>query len=63
MDIDVRKQQMLVELQQIRAECEIIIERTYAYREDLLKVKTAEEAQEFDRTHDLEEGLRRISLF
>lgn len=63
MNIDVRKQQMLVELQQIRAECEILIERTYAYREDLLKVKTVEEAQEFDRTHDLEEGLRYISLF
>ena len=63
MNIDLRKQQMLVELQQIRAECEILIERTYAFREDLLKVKTEEEAKRFDEIHDLEEGLERISLF
>lgn len=62
MNVDVRKQQMLVELKQIREECEILIERTHAYREDLLKVKTEEEAKEFDRTHNLEEGLRHISL-
>lgn len=63
MNIDVRKHQLLVELKQIREECEILIERTHEYREDLLKVKTEEEAQELDRTHDLEEGLRHISLF
>ena len=63
MNIDIRKQQMLVELAQVRNECEILIERTYAYREDLLRVKTEEEAIEFDKTHDLEEGLRHIILF
>ncbi len=63
MNIDVRKNQMLVELAQIRQECEILIERTYSYREDLLKVKTEEDALEFDRTHDIEEGLRNIRLF
>lgn len=63
MDIDVRKQQMLVELAQIREECEILIERTHSFREDLLKIKTEEEAKEFDRTHDIEEGLNHIHLF
>lgn len=63
MNIDIRKQQMLVELQRVRAECEILIERTYAFREDLLKVKTEEEAKRFDETHDIEEGLKRIRLF
>lgn len=63
MNLDVRKQQILVELAQIRAECEILIERTYSYREDLLKIKTEEEAKEFDRTHDIEEGLNHIQLF
>lgn len=62
-DIDLRKHQMLVELQQVRQECEILIERTYAYREDLLKVKTEEDAIKFDETHDIEEGLERIRLF
>lgn len=63
MDIDIRKQRMLVELLQIREECEILIERTHTFREDLLKVKTEEDALEFDRTHDLEEGLKHITLF
>lgn len=63
MDIDVRKQQMLVELLQVREECKILIERTNIFREDLLKVKTEEDALEFDRTHDLEEGLKHIRLF
>lgn len=63
MNLDVRIQEMLVELEQIRQECEILLERTYSYREDLLKIKTEEEAKEFDRTHDIEEGLNYIHLF
>lgn len=60
---DIKKQEMLTQLKRIREECEILIKRTYIYREDLLKVNTEEEAREFDRTHDLEEGLIYISLF
>lgn len=60
--IDIRKQDMLVQLKRIREECKLLIERTYTYREDLLKVNTEEEAQEFDRTHNLEEGLIYIRL-
>ena len=63
MDIDIRKQEMLVQLSRLRKECEILIERTYTYREDLLNVKTEEEAKQFDETHDLEEGLEIIRLF
>lgn len=63
MNIDIRKHEMLVQLQTVRKECEALIERTNAFREDLLKVKTEEEAIEFDRTHDLEEGLEIIRLF
>lgn len=63
MNIEVRIQEMLIDLQQLRQECEILIERTHTYREDLLKVKTEEDAKEFDRTHDLEEGLTHIRLF
>ena len=63
MNIDTRKQQMLVELLQVRKECELLIERTHTFREDLMKVKTEEDAIEFDRTHDLEEGLTYIRLF
>ena len=63
MDIDIRKQEMLVQLSRLRKECQILIERTYTYREDLLNVKTEEEAKQFDETHDLEEGLEIIRLF
>ena len=63
MNIDLRKHEMLFQLQKLRKECEILIERTYTYREDLLKVKTEEEAKQFDETHDLEEGLEIIRLF
>ena len=63
MDIDLRKNEMLLQLHKLRKECEILIERTYKYREDLLNVKNEEEARQFDETHDLEEGLEIIRLF
>jgi predicted nucleic acid-binding Zn-ribbon protein len=63
MNIDLRKHEMLLQLQKLRKECETLIERTHTYREDLLKVKTEEEAKQFDETHDLEEGLEIIRLF
>ena len=63
MNIDIRKNEMLVELKEIREECEILIDRTHSYREDLLKVNTEEEACKFDETHDLEAGLKHICLF
>ena len=63
MDIDLRKNEMLLQLQKLRKECEILIGRTYTYREDLLNVKNEEEARQFDETHDLEEGLEIIRLF
>ena len=63
MNIDLRKNEMLLQLQKLRKECEILIERTYIYREDLLNVKNEEEARKFDETHDLEEGLEIIRLF
>ena len=63
MNIDLRKNEMLLQLQKLRKECEILIERTYTYREDLLNVKNEEETRQFDETHDLEEGLEIIRLF
>ena len=63
MNIDLRKNEMLLQLQKLRRECEILIERTHTYREDLIKVKAEEEAKQFDKTHDLEEGLEIIRLF
>ena len=63
MDIDLRKNEMLLQLQKLRKECEILLERTQLYREDILNVKTEEDAKQFDETHDIEEGLEIIRLF
>ena len=52
----------LEELEKLRKECEILLERTKVYREDILNVKTEEDAKQFDETHDIEEGLEIIRL-
>lgn len=63
MNIDVKKQAMLVDLLRLSEEAKLLLERIPVYREELLKVETEEEALEFDKTHDLEEGLNIIRLF
>lgn len=63
MNIDIRKQEILTQLYRLKKECETLLERIPLVREDLLKVKTEEEAKMFDETHDLEEGLKIIKLF
>ena len=63
MDIDVRKQKMLIDLKELEDECNMLLSRIDIYRKDLLNVKTEKEAMEFDNTHNLEEGLKIIVLF
>lgn len=63
MNIDVKKQAMLVDLLRLSEEAKLLLERIPVYREELLKVETEEEALELDKTHDLEEGLNIIRLF
>ena len=63
MDIESRRKEALETLEKIRQECEILIERTQVYRDDILNVKTEEDAKLFDETHDIEEGLEIIRLF
>ena len=63
MDIESRKNEALEELEKLRKECEILLERTKVYREDILNVKTEEDAKQFYETHDIEEGLEIIRLY
>ena len=63
MDIESRRKEALEKLDKLRKECEILIERTQVYREDIMNVKTEEDAKQFDETHDIEEGLEIIRLF
>ena len=63
MDIESIRKEALEKLDKLRKECEILIERTQVYRQDILNVKTEEDAKQFDETHDIEEGLEIIRLF
>lgn len=58
MNIDTRKQEILNNLYMFENECKILIDRLPKVREDLLKVKTEEDAIQFDKNIDsLFEGL------
>lgn len=52
MNIDVRKQEILNDLYTLENECKILLDRIPKVREDLLKVKTEEDATQFDKSID-----------
>lgn len=62
MNIDIAKQNILIDLQKLEHDCKTLLERIPIYREDVLKVKTEEEARIFEETHNLEEGLEILEL-
>ena len=62
-NLDERKREMLSNFDRLERDIEILRERIPKYKEDILKVQSKEEAAEFDKTHDLEEGLKIIRLF
>ena len=53
MNIDVRKQEILNDLYTLENECKILLDRIPRVREDLLKVKTEEDAAQFDKSIDI----------
>ena len=52
MNIDVRKQEILNNLYMLENECKIVLDRLPKIREELLKVKTEEDAAQFDENFD-----------
>lgn len=61
MNIDARKQEILNDLYTLENECKILLDRIPRVREDLLKVKTEEDAAQFDENIDsLFEGVEHI---
>ena len=52
MNIDARKQEILNDLYTLENECKILLDRIPRVREDLLKVKTEEDAAQFDKNID-----------
>lgn len=58
MNIDARKQEILNDLCTLENECKILLDRIPRVREDLLKVKTEEDAVQFDENiNSLCEGI------
>lgn len=58
MNIDARKQEILNNLYMLENECKIVLDRIPKVIEELLKVKTEEDAAQFDENFDsLFEGL------
>ena len=63
MNIDARKQEILNNLYILENECKIVLDRLPKIREELLKVKTEEDAIQFDENFDsLFEGLNLLLL-
>ena len=61
MKVDVRKQEILNDLYTLENECKILLDRIPKVREDLLKVKTEEDAAQFNENIDsLFEGINLI---
>ena len=61
MNIDIRKQEILNDLYTLENECKILLDRIPKVREDLLKVKTEEDAAQFNEKIDsLFEGINLI---
>lgn len=52
MNIDARKQEILNNLYMLENECKILLDRIPKVREDLLKVKTEEDAVQFNENID-----------
>ena len=52
MNIDVRKQEILNDLYTLENECKILLDRIPKVREELLKVKTEEDAARFNEKID-----------
>ena len=63
MNIEQRKVEMFAVLAEVEADIETLKKNIASAREDLPKVQTKAEAKAFDRSHDLEEGLKHIELF
>lgn len=63
MDIDQCKERIYVVLRELAEDVSTLIVRMAKAYEDLAKVQTEEDAKVFDRTHDLEVGLKHIRLF
>lgn len=62
-NVEERKKIVLKQLEEVENDMQLLKERIREMIIDLSAVKTEDDAKEFDLTHDLEQGLKHISLF
>lgn len=63
MDIGKRKEQVRLELADLRVEAKQLISNIDTFLEHLEEVQTEEDIKEFDRKYDIEQGLKHIEIF
>ena len=63
MDIEKRKDEVIIALRELEDEARTLIFRIANARGDLYSVKTEEDLRKYAATHDLEEGFKHIELF
>ena len=63
MDIGKRKEQVRLELADLRVEAKQLISNIDTALEHLDEVQTEEDIKEFDRKYDIEQGLKHIEIF
>lgn len=62
MDIERRKKELLLIIEQLEADIEQLRVNIEVTRNDIYDVTTEEDAKIFDETHDLETGLQYITI-
>ena len=63
MDIKQKKLELLGALVELEEDIKVLRKNVVKAMEDLPKVETIEDAKKFDEEHDLEDGLKHITLF
>ena len=63
MDIGKRKEQVRLELADLRVEAKHLISNIDTALEHLDEVQTEDDIKEFDRKYDIEQGLKHIEIF
>ena len=63
MDIEKRKDEVIIALRELEDEVRTLLFRIANARGDLHLVKTEDDLRKYAATHDLEEGFKHIELF
>ena len=63
MNIEDSKAKIIANLKKLEVECNLLLERIPVFIDKISEITTEEEAEEFNKTYNIEEGLEIIELF